>query len=74
MTVTELAALYDQTIEDVWRTARGSGAGQAEAEAAVVAAYVALWQDDDDEDVRRSPRLWLMCHVHQAVRAQVPAA
>ena len=71
--VEAFAALYDRSVDDVWRTARGSGAGAGEAEEAVLAAYVELWRRAGEPEVQCRPVLWLMETVHRAVRG-VPRA
>lgn len=74
MTLTDMAELYDRTVDDVWRTARGSGASVEAASAAVTEAYVSLWQRSEDEQVMRHPRLWLMSRVYRTVRPEPVAA
>ena len=71
--VEAFAALYDRSVDDVWRTARGSGAGAGEAEEAVLVAYVELWRRAGEPEVQCRPVLWLMETVHRAVRG-VPRA
>ena len=66
--------LYDLTVADVWRTIRCAGAGQAEAERAVVTAYVELWTRAADPEVAAHPRRWLMGHAYRAVRGHERAA
>ncbi|MFD1946407.1 hypothetical protein [Nocardioides aestuarii] len=63
--------LYDATVDDVWRTARGCGASVDAASEAVTEAYVALWQVGGDVD---HPRLWLMSRVHRTLHPEAVAA
>jgi DNA-directed RNA polymerase specialized sigma24 family protein len=72
--VAAFAALYDRSVDHVWRTARGSGAGADEAERVVLAAYVELWRRTAEPEVQCRPVLWLMETVHRAVRGVPHAA
>ena len=71
MTLAQMSELYDATVDDVWRTARGCGASVDAASAAVTEAYVALSQLDDGVD---HPRLWLMSRVYRTIRPEAVAA
>ncbi len=70
VTLADMAELYDATVDDVWRTARGSGATHEAACAAVTEAYLALWQQGGESC---QPRLWLMSRVYRTVRPAVAA-
>jgi DNA-directed RNA polymerase specialized sigma24 family protein len=72
--VAAFAVLYDRSVDHVWRTARGSGAGADEAERVVLAAYVELWRRTAEPEVQCRPVLWLMETVHRAVRGVPHAA
>jgi DNA-directed RNA polymerase specialized sigma24 family protein len=74
MTLAQMTELYDATVDDVWRTARGSGADPEAAAAAVTEAYVTLWRLQDDELVSQHPRLWLMARVYRTIRPEAVAA
>ena len=71
MTLAQMTDLYDATVDDVWRTARGSGASVDEASVAVTEAYVALWQLGEEV---AHPRLWLMSRVYRTIRPEALAA
>jgi DNA-directed RNA polymerase specialized sigma24 family protein len=73
MTLAEMTDLYDATVDDVWRTARGSGADPEAAAAAVTEAYVTLWRLQD-EQVSQHARLWLMARVYRTIRPEAVAA
>ena len=68
------AALYDRSVDGVWRAALCAGAGADEAEAVVRRAYVELWRRAAEPEVQRRPVLWLMETVHRAVRGAARAA
>jgi DNA-directed RNA polymerase specialized sigma24 family protein len=74
MTLAQMTELYDATVDDVWRTARGSGADPEAAAAAVTEAYVALWHRQDDQGAWQHARLWLMARVYRTIRPEVVAA
>lgn len=74
MTLAQMTELYDATVDDVWRTARGSGADPEQAADAVTEAYVALWQHRGEDGVLEHARLWLMARVYRTVRPEAVAA
>ena len=71
MTLVQMSELYDATVDDVWRTARGCGASVEAASTAVTEAYVALSQLGDEV---AHPRLWLMSRVYRSIRPEAVAA
>ena len=71
MTLAQMTELYDATVDDVWRTARGCGASVEAASDAVTEAYVTLSQLTEAVD---HPRLWLMSRVYRTLRPETVAA